>query len=1187
MPRSVYVVKGEGVRDSIWTPKASLSNLPGLPQSKSELVQTVPSPNCSVNPIVHLFVQAPSNGFDGHSQLSEQAHRNVAPNNAVVTPSVIPLRTPTAQSSPQPQGLRIWRSRGSGALGSFKATAGPSQGGTLPMSSMIHSSQASPSRNATLPLETQYRSSGKTSSNDSFRTYNGSPMIAAVLVKSPTSEHVQGVSKVLGSTTPQIQSNVHSIQSSALEAPSKSGIGLQTTPPFAGGMKSVSARTQVLRGSSEPAGNRSLSVPAGLSKTLGSGSVPVSGNKSSPSASAKANQSRFASRSGPVDMAVNREQKKAMQDIVDRRSAQRRATRSDTPPLRQLTPLSKLVEKSSAKRPAISENENARDAKVSNNLSASSPDAVVPGHMTKSMSSQNPVSPRDNNVTTANKAIHHSVPSSQLHEERLNAEHEQTPLRKSSNVVSQIETNKQVISTTKSLPNLPSKGQTPAKATSDDVDLHARALKTGALQSVAKDHRSVGEHRFLEGDVKQDRLSNPSRGTEQPAQSSAVAGIPSSDAPYPSSQSLGIGKPLHRDLKQSDNAGVAENQYSILIDNIFTLSSQIMGLQLQESASRTEKEGISIWKRRALEAIVSHGNRATSLNKKRLHPGDSTYSRNRVQPYALQPASSEFPKSPAVHFPRRSTRFQVQQRDIRRFKDMFQSWEECRGEGPVEQLQADALHLKCVTEALREGKRVHLKDEEVLPMFREFIIAKTGIEVITEKISRYSTGRHNTDTFPSITSWLRTTEAILSWFAYLGHRIEVLLKVNDEPLASNLVAFCAEFTRRLLSSSTQVNAEKGDGLKIAGSLRALKKVVAALPASDEIPSSTQKSQPSAKLTSFLSQYVQSFRRLSVTMARHAMPPSPDASRSETSRSETRSEYGEQRKTATSAGEDSSRVPEISAEGHGRAEARRKHDMREERAVVLGATKIAPEPRNSSQHKGTNQEDRLRRGAVNLEHGSSEVAKQKGSDRSTLIDRARGKNTRETHNTSLPSIPRKPSIVDNGRRITRAQSRPPQNSDISSKRFRTGPAATVHKMLADASSDTQVGSKKRKRGDGILQSFNGEVFGENGMRLNRPRMTSVRFGGESEGMKATLPDKETIKTLFSDGSDILGARNPLQEAAVGERARKLSRRSVSRCFGFLRSFVADLKSDLIGQPHVPSDVVSDPYPPSIIRNLARN
>ncbi|PXF41940.1 hypothetical protein BWQ96_08350 [Gracilariopsis chorda] len=1197
MPRSVYVVKGEGVRDSVWTPKALLSIVPVLPQSIPELVQTIPSPNCCVNPIVQVFVQAPSNSSDAHLRLAERSDSSRTPNNAVVTPSVVPLRTPTTRSSSQTGVLQVTGPRGNDALASFNDTAGISKGGTHLISNKFHSSQAEASNDVALGPQTQHSLGRKSSSNDSFRTYNGSPMIAAVLVKGSASEHIQNVLEVSGSRLPPVQNNlVPSMPSSALNAPSTTGIALQTVPSFTRDVEASSGRTQNLRESSARKENQSLSIETGISKKPVSGAAPKSGNRASPSASVKGNQTRSAGRSGLADNVVSREQKKAMQDIVDRRNAQRRAARSDNAPLRPLTPLSKFLEKSTGKSLTICEKEGtpkaqasaSHVARVSNSVPVSSSNDIIPDNSSRPISRQHLTPPPDNDVTTAKGVSQEGVPSSQ-HQQvpSLKAREEMALLKKNSISVSQKETIRHVGSAAKNISRTPSKGQEPAEPTRDGFDLNTRESATGALQSAPQEHRSAGEHHSLKGGVKPDSSSKPTKSTERPGQSSAVVGIQALNAPFPSSQSLGTRMPLQRDSILASNVRVAENQYFILIDSIFTLSSQIMGLRWHKSSRKTENELVSTWKRRTMEAIVSHyGNTRTALSKKRLHSSENNLSSNRVQKYPLLPAPSDFRKSRAANFSRRSTRFEVQQSDIRSFKDMFQSWEECMGEGPVQQFQADALHLKCVTEALREGKRVFLSNEDVLPMFREFIYAKIGIEVITEKISMTSTNRHKVDSFPSIQSWLRTTESILSWFAYLGNRMEVLLKVKEEPLASELAAFCAEFTRRLLSSPTQVNTEKGDGLKIAGSLRSLKKVVATLPSNEEIASSAQKSQHANKLTAFLSQYVQSFRRLSVTMARHAMPPSPDASRSETSRSETRSEDPAQRKGALSAREDSSSIAQIAPEGHSRVESRRKQDVREERAVLPGVAKVVPEPGNSLQYKGTNQGDRLRRGAVNLQRFSSEAMNKRGSDHSAHTERARGRNAqRDAPATSFPSIPRKPSNVDNTGRA-RVQSRPSQNNDTTSKRVRTGPAATVHRMLADATSDTLVGSKKRKRGDGILQNFNDEAFGDNGMRLNRPKRTKVRFGGESEGKKADLPDKETIKTLFSDGSDLLGARNALQEAAVSERARKLSRRSVSRCFGFLRTFVSDLKSELIGQPHIPSDVISDPYPPSAIRNLAR-
>lgn len=142
-------------------------------------------------------------------------------------------------------------------------------------------------------------------------------------------------------------------------------------------------------------------------------------------------------------------------------------------------------------------------------------------------------------------------------------------------------------------------------------------------------------------------------------------------------------------------------------------------------------------------------------------------------------------------------------------------------------------------------------------------------------------------------------------------------------------------------------------------------------------------------------------------------------------------------------------------------------------------------------------------------------------------------------------------------------------------------------------DLLLGNAKRKggtdaKGGGPTRqqasnSGKGKVSGE----ADAGKKRKVRFAEQL--ISDDHPSKhstEELRTLFNDGYDLLGGHNDVQEKAVLERSRNLSRGSVFAFYGFLRSYVAAQKNAMEGRNSAPPEWISVRYPPSAQRQIMR-
>eukprot|EP00178_Gracilaria_changii_P008775 TRINITY_DN262_c0_g1_i1.p1 TRINITY_DN262_c0_g1~~TRINITY_DN262_c0_g1_i1.p1 ORF type:complete len:1171 (+),score=157.83 TRINITY_DN262_c0_g1_i1:424-3936(+) len=1143
MPRSVYVVKGEGVRDNVWTPKTGLA--PSSLADHPELVKTVPSPNCSVNPVVQVFLRAPT----AAPRLAENVSALCIPNNAVTTADVAPLRSSTSSALNVGPNLanKQYNAPASQVLPETVSNA-PSRVQDV---SNNPSSAASRQNNRMRLTSPQTWGAGG-STLPPFRAYNCSPMVSTVLQKQMKSGKTR-------SGAPSSQINRTSLNRTSNRSHQES-VALQGQ-----GRKNTSVDSPGARGraAQQP-------LPAGTNRA----SVAIQReHPKSPSSSAK--PSRVPEKLSATDEAFDKEKRRVMGDMVERRIAHHREKSAEKSAVRSLTPINRLIEDSSIQKLSRKSTEAAPESGSKGTAGNGGNKEDVPRRVPHQCGASQPTSAEateSRNLLRKEKTVPEMLARDTVTPAKGNVSAlvEDRPLAEASqkdkpNGGSTSEHKPNGGSTSEHKPNYqrspPRNSPSKKMDVNREVQLSAMRVENPRVEAPVVTNRDTG------------KIERPSRFSDN------VRRIVSKErthvngsSPFSSTRSVerGVERAREESLRE------VEDQYLALTRSIFALTIQAR----QEGRNKEGFSGNELrdhMKKRVLAAFVTPVGEPTSvLNQKALRLLSqfklSTTDTTKLRLKGREVNIYSYPV-------RLSKKDNIRPEHIRGLKFMLLSWEGFRGsqKANTHQFHMDTVHLKCIAEALQEGKHVSLSNDEAFLRFKELVLVHVGMELIFDTISELKTRYKNGDR-ECVRPWFRSTECILVWYNYMRSRMEQLLTVADEPFASELRAYCKEFTKGLIDQpdDSAQTPERGEGVRIGGKLRELKKLIISL---GEYGTGDKYCE---RTTAHLTPVTRSFAKLLRLMLQI----------SALSRS-----TGERRAQGTG-GQEGSPEPKGSRRHSSEAGdqkrgsvAPRQTEPRAKRDDARGSSNKGVDAKKAVTSSGGNQEDPRPR-VMNNTRSITDGIRKKGT-----VDERRGSQERGRGNggvaakdlNSFPSIPRRPVKADGVGNSGRAGVIRSSGAEAMGTRAadKSGPAATVQRMLASAAAPTAEKVRKRKRGESILQDRGNDALDEKGMRADRRKKSRIRFRVKPDVDEKLPPaDKESLRTLFSDGESWMLSGNAVQKAAIEERNARLSRETVDIWFSFVRMFVWRHKCMKDGRPFVMPRFLPNPSTPSAIRDLSR-
>ncbi|KAI0560284.1 hypothetical protein FGB62_118g00 [Gracilaria domingensis] len=511
----------------------------------------------------------------------------------------------------------------------------------------------------------------------------------------------------------------------------------------------------------------------------------------------------------------------------------------------------------------------------------------------------------------------------------------------------------------------------------------------------------------------------------------------------------------------------------------------------------------------------------------------------------------------AVQPVRRSKKSEVRREDIAGLKAMLLSWERFSGgqKAHTDQFYLDAVHLKCIAEALEDGTRVFISNNEAFILFKQLVLVNAGNSLIYDTIGGlqavYMSGNR-----VCVRPWFRSTDGIITWHVYMRRRMVELLASANEPFASELKKYCTLF----LHVSDEPNDSKlkqkvGEGIKIGRRLRELKKQIKSLWQYEQGNELRMEDEYCRRTTLDLTAASKSFVKLVKYMTALSATPKVAAERSA---------EGSERSSREGSPEKARRDDSESGARRRNSVIPREAESRARREESKGSLNKEMELKCAVKHGGTSEENARSR-AINDVQAASDDVRKRGvmEERRMHADRSRGREGDGANKfSSRLSIPRPPAKEDSGEAggSVRAGGVRSNGSvvDIDGGAEKSGPAETVQRMLAQQAHVASPGapkSRKRKRGEGILQRHESATLNENGMRVGRKRAKWIGFRAQTDVRgNPQAADAESLRTLFSNGESWRLSGNAVQKVAIGERNARLSREAVETCFGFLRTFV---------------------------------
>ncbi|KAI0561608.1 hypothetical protein FGB62_76g0116 [Gracilaria domingensis] len=449
------------------------------------------------------------------------------------------------------------------------------------------------------------------------------------------------------------------------------------------------------------------------------------------------------------------------------------------------------------------------------------------------------------------------------------------------------------------------------------------------------------------------------------------------------------------------------DHYLTLIKSLFTLVAQV-----QQEGRRNDGltgEDLSFYmKKRVLAAFATHTRERDSvLNKKALKL--LTQLQLCKSDVARLARLTNTEVRGAVQPVRRSKKSEVRREDIAGLRAMLLSWERFSGgqKAHTDQFHLDAVHLKCIAEALEDGTRVSISNNEAFILFKELVLVNSGISLIYDTIGGlkavYMSGNRE-----CVRPWFRSTDGIITWHVYMRRRMVELLAIADEPFASELKKYCTLFSHVSDEpNDSKLKQKVGEGIKIGRRLRELKKQIKSLWQDEQGNELRMEDEYCHRTTSNLTQASKSFAKLVKYMTTLSATPKVAAERNadgsggssregspEKAKRRDDSESGARRKNSV--------IP-------------RQAESRARREESKGSLNKGIELKGAVKHGGTSEENARSR-AINDVRAASDDARKRGvvEERRMHADRSRGREGDGANKfSSRLSIPRRPAKEDSG------------------------------------------------------------------------------------------------------------------------------------------------------------------------------
>ncbi|CAN8061525.1 unnamed protein product [Agarophyton chilense] len=1159
MPRSVYIVKGEGVRDSVWTPKTgvaspSTANLP-------ELVQTVPSPNFSVNPIVQVFLH-PSTPV---SRAAESTPGLLVPNNAASTRDVAPLCSSTVRSLHASSGVASRQPNPPASLVSPKApklgnvsSASRAAGTAMTSLSIFAPGEGIQTHRQNRPR----RMSQANGARKPFPAYNCSPMVSAVVVKQ--AEPVKSANR-----PPPLQVPLTTLGRTHHRS-LVSTVGRQEEGQRSG----MNTEVHI------PGSNTRKPSFSGLKTKFGDGRKEKSKSPLSPKESLRV------SRIMCQNEALYKETRKVMGDMVQRRMAHQREKSAEKSPPRPLTPLSKLGEDFSVHKMSSS---------LDGETTAACMDRTDGGKEIREKSFPKKISKTISNDVNAPKTVPVQVMATNFAPKN---EHDVSSIARGglNTAVGDV-----ICSSPRDKSSNRHFGMNQRIGAPKQHTSPIHPSKTSFLSAKKSGHEGSGisSTRHISSQVDVSGAGSPQ--TKVIARASRFTHpVDPHDATVPSrtnrsgihaigahsAEERSRGRQLER-RNEMRIATIVGEQYSLVIRSLFALAAEAR----KEGRTRNGLSGTDLKifvKQRVLTAFVSQSTeKASGLNKtaskllkqlERYRSGGSPLKRVRKAEVEGAPQASC-----------RSSKDEVTYEDLRGLKNVLLSWERYRNQVcSSDEFHADVNHIKCVGEAIQDGV-VSLSDFDAFQHFKDLSLVHTGVELIYNAINGLKT-TYKGGNYESCRAWFRSTDNILTWLTVMKNRMKYLLTVKNELLERDLKKYCKESSKGLTDGS---DSNRGEGTKMGRKLRELKQLIKNLwEDKDKKPIPIQDkycSRTTEQLNSEVKLFVSLLKAMKVYGSSELYTDGEKAERSGSSSREGSPEAPVQNlddnTLRTRKSGSAFLMNAATSSKHGERKGFTNKGTETKKVLVDGGVEQGVAKAGVSGYVRPPADDIARRDGTNKKGSNKDVAVRKQQERG----RKTAASSTITMKQTIPlSIPRRPLKAGSDGNSTRANILRSHDTGAAPGRGmgKTGPAATVQNMLAKSIVPTPVKSRKRKRGDGILQNHDKEELDNAGMRAKRRKQTKIRFRREPEVLCGPPKNFATLSTLFNDGENWLTNDNEVQKAAISDRNARLSRETVSTWFSFLRAFIWQQKCSMSRFAFAMPRFLPTPYTPSAVRELSR-
>lgn len=468
-------------------------------------------------------------------------------------------------------------------------------------------------------------------------------------------------------------------------------------------------------------------------------------------------------------------------------------------------------------------------------------------------------------------------------------------------------------------------------------------------------------------------------------------------------------------------------------------------------------------------------------------------------------------------------RRKIEKQDIEKIKFSFVTWRNMvsakkKFNSVIDQIVTDCHKLKTIQNDLEDEKcALSLSSGEILGHLQDLDIAAFTVQFVSKE---YINLLLNLDQGQDLKRAFTVLERICSWAGYLLDRLRQLwTDLSESPNTNSFVKLCAD-VKDLIQHSQDVKKDNTSNVGIIGTWRSLRDILKKGTSKDERSLPMESSR--LKLAEDVQRMIRILATISQRSERRLLSDSMDGIPGVSD--------GMQQPLPTIPRKTPPKVPPTPSP---------------KVALPSGKSGSIPErkePSGKIEKSGKKPSQDLKRSSSN---GAGPSSMRVAAGISKSVSRRGGFN----HSADVKKLLTAASTA-----VGKGVSNDGKNGNLLRKTSGAGPSCS-----------------KSGRIKGILKTPNSGRRGAKSRRVLFP--PDLIAGGDAPKMT-----NDEIKTLFNDGYDLLGSHNPVQKAAVEDRCRELARGSVISLFGFLRSFIAAMESEMERRESPPPDWVELPYTP---------